>query len=137
MILKTVNQLGHRTGTKIAYSSIQSTCDPTKAFCPSDIKVMNADGTQVKVILDDGRTNIYPVWSPDGKRVGYTVERWVHSNNISGVETYSINTYDLATSEVHRNLEVKNSNPQHCSPIPGSARPCDVFDLGVRNAAFN
>lgn len=64
-------------GTKILFSSTRydpnvNQCEPGADFtCPSDIYVMNADGSNVVRLASDPGPEYAPGWSPDGSRIAF------------------------------------------------------------------
>jgi Tol biopolymer transport system component len=65
-------------GTKIVFSSSRSDpsielCEPAGAdfMCPTDIYVMNADGSPVVRLTTDESPEYQPDWSPDGSRIAF------------------------------------------------------------------
>jgi Tol biopolymer transport system component len=66
-------------GTKILFSSTRydpaiGQCtpgDPHEFGCPTDIYVMDSDGTDVVRLTDDPLPEFMPVWSPDGSRIAF------------------------------------------------------------------
>ncbi len=56
-------------GSKIVYTRIQN------ASTPSDIWVMNSDGSNPINITNHGNIDICPSWSPDGKKIAFTSDR--------------------------------------------------------------
>jgi dipeptidyl aminopeptidase/acylaminoacyl peptidase len=73
-------------GTQIAFSSTRT--DPTvrecisggHASCPTDIYVMNADGSNITRLTDDPAPEYAPAWSPDGSRIAFV--RTVGDTNV-------------------------------------------------------
>ena len=69
-------------GTKILFSSTRydpsiGACEagfPHEFRCPTDIFVMDADGTDVVRLTDDPAGEVMPVWSPDGGRIAFVRE---------------------------------------------------------------
>ena len=68
--------------TKILFSSTRydpgiGRCtpgDPHEFGCPTDIYVMDSDGTDVVRLTVDPRPEFMPVWSPDGSRIAFVRE---------------------------------------------------------------
>ena len=66
-------------GTKILFSSTMydgsiELCmpgDPHEFGCPSDIYVMDADGSNIDRLTDDPASEFQPVWSPNGTRIAF------------------------------------------------------------------
>ena len=56
-------------GTKIAFAS---TADNARA---GEVYVLNADGSDMKKIADDGDPSRSLSWSPDGRKLAYTSQR--------------------------------------------------------------
>ncbi|HET8568503.1 MAG TPA: hypothetical protein VFM93_05895 [Candidatus Limnocylindria bacterium] len=54
-------------GTQIAF--VSATGESSQIF------LMNADGTNVRQLTDDGRFNVDPAWSPDGRSIAYGTYR--------------------------------------------------------------
>ena len=58
-----------------------------------EIFVMNADGTQVRQLTDNDENDGGPVWSPDGKSIGFTSGPYVFGEivvvNADGTGVYS------------------------------------------------
>ena len=94
-------------GTKIAFSSTRhdpnvgactSTGD-TDLGCPTDIYVMDADGSNVTRLTTSSGSEYQPVWSPDGTRIAFThtLETWsptaVYVMNADGTDAYPIASY--------------------------------------------
>jgi WD40 repeat protein len=69
-------------GTKILFSSTRydpsiGPCEPGFSHefgCPTDVYVMNADGSNVVRLTDDPLPEFMPVWSPDGDRIAFVRE---------------------------------------------------------------
>ncbi len=67
-------------GTKILFSSTRydpsiGQCtpgDPHEFDCPTDIYVMDADGSNVTRLTADPVSEFQPVWSPDGSRIAFS-----------------------------------------------------------------
>jgi dipeptidyl aminopeptidase/acylaminoacyl peptidase len=69
-------------GERIAFSSARADasidgCPPgdfagSGALCPSDIYVMNGDGSGLQRLTVDPRPEFGPVWSPDGQELAFT-----------------------------------------------------------------
>jgi TolB protein len=47
----------------------------TRAFRGADLLVARADGSQPRRLIQNGRENIQPTWSPDGKRIAFVEGR--------------------------------------------------------------
>jgi TolB protein len=61
-----------RTGTgDPAFSPDGSFIAYSRAFRGSDIWIARADGSQPRLLIRNGRENIQPTWSPDGKRIAF------------------------------------------------------------------
>jgi hypothetical protein len=64
-------------GTQIAFSSLppddpSDNCIPGGDFmCPTDIYVMNVDGSGIHRITNDPMAEFQPIWSPDGTRIAF------------------------------------------------------------------
>jgi hypothetical protein len=66
-------------GTKILFSSTRYDPSieqclpgfPHEHGCPTDIYVMNAEGSNVVRLTDDPASEYQPVWSPDGERIAF------------------------------------------------------------------
>jgi Tol biopolymer transport system component/streptogramin lyase len=64
-------------GTKITFSSTRAdpaikNCEPGGDLsCPTDIYVMNADGTGISRVTDDAAPEYAPAWSPDGTQIAF------------------------------------------------------------------
>jgi Tol biopolymer transport system component len=66
-------------GTRILFSStlydpsieMCTPGDPHEFRCPTDIYVMDADGSNVVRLTDDPADEFQPVWSPDGSRIAF------------------------------------------------------------------
>jgi Tol biopolymer transport system component len=69
-------------GSKILFSSTSydasiGPCEPGfphEFGCPTDIYVMDADGSNVTRLTEDPRPEFMPVWSPDGSRIAFVRE---------------------------------------------------------------
>ena len=66
--IPTAALIGGRT-SKIAFSSCDSA---VPSAC--QIKVMNADGSDVIQLTNDNQVNCCPAWSPDGSRIAFVVK---------------------------------------------------------------
>lgn len=95
-------------GTKIAFSSTRhdpnvgactSTGD-TDLGCPTDIYVMDADGSNVTRLTTSSGSEYQPVWSPDGTRIAFThtLETWsptaVYVMNADGTDARQVSSHD-------------------------------------------
>lgn len=64
-------------GTRIAFASTRyeptvELCEPGVEFlCPTDIYVMDADGSNVTRLTTDPAPDYHPVWSPDGTTIAF------------------------------------------------------------------
>jgi Tol biopolymer transport system component len=82
-------------GTKIVFSSTRY--DPTiegclpgfphEYRCPSDIYVMDADGSNVTRLTDDPAGEFMPRWSPDGRRIAFVREGDLRAGTYEAVYT--------------------------------------------------
>lgn len=90
-------------GTKIVFSSSRSDpsidlCEPGADFrCPTDIFVMDSDGTHVTRLTSDDASEYQPDWSPDGRRIAF-----VRSTGGTGGEAPLIFTMNADGSDVQQ-----------------------------------
>lgn len=97
-------------GSKILFSSSRydpsiEGCEPGVDFrCPTDIYVMDADGSGVVRLTDDQAPEYQPVWSPGGDRIAFvrprggTIAFWeapaIFSMNADGTEVRQVSSGD-------------------------------------------
>jgi len=65
-------------GQKIVFVKIQ-TGDSGRLWSESDIWIVNVDGTELRQVTDLPGSELYPSWSPDGKRIAF-----IHSETTGG-----------------------------------------------------
>ena len=85
-----VNEMGpawSRDGSKIAFSG--AIYAPDGANSPSDIFIINPDGSGLEQLTRHPEADFDPAWSPDGKQLAFVSDR--DSSNDSNYEIYQIN----------------------------------------------
>ena len=75
-------------GSKIAYAAVRNVNRADFENSDLDIFVMNADGTDPVRLTEDARFNMFPSWSPDGKRIAFV--RATH-DDITDCDIYVMN----------------------------------------------
>lgn len=95
-------------GTKIAFSSTRydssvgacTSSGDQDLGCPTDIYVMDADGSNVTRLTTTSGSEYQPVWSPDGTRIAFThtLETWVptavYVMDADGTDARQVSTHD-------------------------------------------
>ena len=90
-------------GTRIAFMSDRDGHVPKGDVLPTfEIYVMDADGGNQQNLTNDPSHDMYPAWSPDGKRIAFTSYRDGHDDAIHGRPTAEIYVMDA-----------DGGNPQH------------------------
>lgn len=90
-------------GSKIVFSSSADdptlpTCEPGADFrCPTDVYVVDADGTDLTRLTDDAAPEYQPAWSPNGDRIAF-----VRSSGGTAGEAPLIFTMDVDGSDVRQ-----------------------------------
>ena len=56
-------------GQKIAFDALEEPMLDLEANVKYDIYVMNSDGSNIVNLTDDPRADLYPSWSPDGRKI--------------------------------------------------------------------
>jgi dipeptidyl aminopeptidase/acylaminoacyl peptidase len=90
-------------GTRIAFSSTRYDASlegctfgfPHEFRCPTDIYVMDADGTNVERLTDDPAGEFMPTWSPDGSRIAFVREGDPASGTYEGIYTMAPDGADV------------------------------------------
>jgi Tol biopolymer transport system component/DNA-binding winged helix-turn-helix (wHTH) protein len=103
-------------GSLIAFASNRDTGPPYNPY-NLDIYVMNADGSNVRRIVDDPEFDVGPQWSPDGRKILFTTGR---NGNF---DVYEMN----ADGTGQRNLTADNDK----------ADGAPVWSLDGQNIAFS
>ena len=90
-------------GTRIVFMSDRDGHVPKGDVLPTfEIYVMDADGGNQQNLTNDPSHDMYPAWSPDGKRIAFTSYRDGHVHAIHGRPTAEIYVMDA-----------DGGNPQH------------------------
>jgi Tol biopolymer transport system component len=123
---RTISQLTHNlvdfsprwssNGKKIVFTSH---LDTTATYEPSQIYVMNEDGSQVQQLTNDKYRNISPFWCPDDSCVVY--ERYTGEGNIRKLMVFDLVSYE-AKPLLTGAYETKSTSSEFCnsrSPIRG------------------
>jgi WD40 repeat protein len=66
----------------------------------TDIYVVNADGTELRRLTNDGYGDFQPQWSPDGKTIAFTTDRDSASFEILRFKPWRIALFDLASGAI-------------------------------------
>lgn len=93
-------------GSKIAFSGTEF--DPSAPRCglgvdidcPTDIYVMNADGSDLERITTDQAPDFHPVWSPDGTKIAFTGRGQNNGTSIWVVEVNGTGARQVSSGSV-------------------------------------
>ena len=92
-------------GATIAFTSYVN--DPSTTVTPAEIYVMNADGTDVQQMTNDGVEKRGPAWSPDGTRILFSCR--LGPANAAGLGTFEICVMDAVPNGATKRLTFNNS----------------------------
>jgi dipeptidyl aminopeptidase/acylaminoacyl peptidase len=65
-----------------------------------DLYVMNADGSSVQRLTDDGQNNHYPTWSPDGRQIAFSRDAGGGNLDIFTIEVNFSDPANVAVSDM-------------------------------------
>lgn len=103
-------------GARIAFASNRDTGPPYNPY-NLDIYVMNADGSNVRRIVDDPEYDVGPQWSPDGRKILF----------VSG-RTGNFNVFEM---------NVDGSDQRNLTADPQQSDGAPIWSLDGNNIAFS
>jgi len=92
-------------GARIAFSSTRydrsvELCEPgVELLCPTDIYLMDADGSKVTQLTTDPAPDYHPVWSADGKKIAFVrtfngTATAIYVMNADGTDVRQVSSHD-------------------------------------------
>jgi hypothetical protein len=80
----------------------------------TDLYIVNADGTELRHLTEDGYGDFQPQWSPDGKTIAFATDREGASFDVLRFNPWRIALLDLETNQITvlPNQSGLNLNPQ-------------------------
>jgi Tol biopolymer transport system component len=85
-------------GGRIAFSSRRGAYSLQRGERNYEVVVMNADGTDVRLVTNSGFEDEGPSWSPDGTRIAYTNDNYAGYQDIYVVDVYGANERQRLTT---------------------------------------
>ena len=100
-------------GRRIAFATRD--CAPvTAGFCPTEVWIMNADGTGRENLTRRWGRELLPIWSPDWRRVAYVVNpcSGVRGTCAGTTEIYRMNANGTGVRKLARGVRYRQSSGQ-------------------------